>query len=405
MRIAFLKTGQEQGVGRHILSLLSTIRNKGHETLEIDLTQGDIGEKVKELSHFAPQFVLDMNSTGFIVGQQEDGKKVALCDTMGFAHVGMFTDEPLFYFPSLLDAAAANNFLPVVCDLKYADTLRFLGLDRGYFYITPFIDREKMLEPEGDKDFPVSFLGPVIHPDLVAQSVLQNLKEEFAPLFFEVGDFLFRNPEAHLLYAFDYIFSMFNPTLQESFLRWRQENPQNFLKFLKDVSVYATSKKRWYILSFLEGIGVRIIGGVQGELPEGHQEIEVSSWEELLRVYDRSMLSILVYPHTVPTGIGFSPLEACYMQTAVMVDYRATLPGFLLPDQEVITFLPLDRAEIEEKVLYYLDNPQDALEIAQRGRRKIIEKFSYEDRAEFLLGLFENLLKQAVDVSGSRDAG
>ncbi len=392
-------------MGRHILSLLSVMKNKGHEILEVDLTQGDVMEKVRELSDFAPQFVMDINATGFIVGQQEDGKKVAICDAMGFAHVSVFTDEPLFYFPSLLDASGSNNFLPIVCDLKYAESLKFLGLDRGYFYITPFVDREKMLEPTGDKDIQLSFLGPVIHPDLVAQSVLQNLKEEFAPLFFEVGDFLFRNPEAHVLYAFEYIFSMFNPTLQESFLKWRQENPQDFLKFLNDISVYATSKKRWYVLSFLEGVDVKVIGGVQGELPEGHEQVEISSGEELLKIYDRSTLSLLVYPHTVPTGIGFSPLEACYMGTAVMLDYRATLPGFLLPDQEVITFLPLDRAEIEEKILYYLDNPQDAMEIAQRGRQKVIERFSYEDRAEFLVGLFENLLKQAVDVSGSGDAG
>ena len=404
MRIAFLKTGQEEGVGRHILRLLKFFRERGNDTLEISLLNGDIREKVQELTDFSPHFVMDINATGFIVGVQED-KKVPVCDAFGFAHVSVFTDEPLLYFPSLLDASTANNFLPIVCDLKYADTLRFLGSDKGYFYITPFIDGENMLDIQEEKEFDVSFLGPVIHPDLIAQSVLQNLKESYVPLFFEVGDFLFRNPEAHLLFAFDYIFSMFNPTLQEEFNKWRQENPQDFLKLLNDISAYATAKKRWYVLSFLEGIDVKVIGSVQGELPEGHEQIEVSTAQDLLKAYGKSRLCILTYPHTVPTGIGFSPLEACYMGCGVMVDYRATLPGFLVPGQEVITFLPIDRADIEEKVLYYLDNEKELREIVQRGREKVIEKFSYEDRAEFLLGLFENLLKQSAYVSGSGDSG
>ncbi len=404
MKLAFLKTGQEEGVGRHILALLKAFRERGHDVLEVDLREGDIKSKVESLSNFGPQFVIDINSTGFIVGQKENGEKVPLCDAMGFAHVSVFTDEPLFYFSSTVDATKANNFLPIVCDLKYADTLRFLGNEKGYFYITPFIDRDQMIQPTGKKEIDVIFLGPVVDPDIVLQKVLENIKYEFSSLFFEVGEFLFRNPEAHLLYAFDYIFSMFNQTLQEELLKWRQENPEEFLRFLNDISSYATAKKRWYIIKFLDGLEVKIIGKVEGELPEGHEEILVNNTQELLSLYGKSKLSILVYPYNVPTGIGFSPLEACYMGSALMVDYRATLPGFLLPGQEVITFLPIDRADIEEKILYYLDNTKELEEIALNGQQKVIQKFSYEDRAEFIIGLFEDILQQSIDASRDRNS-
>ncbi len=405
MKIAFLKTGQEEGVGRHILALLKAFKERGHDVLEVDLREGDIRRNVESLSNFGPQFVMDINSTGFIVGQQENGEKVPLCDAMGFAHVSIFTDEPLFYFSSIIDATRANNFLPIVCDLKYADTLRFLGNDKGYFYITPFIDKAQMVPTTKEKEINVAFLGPVIDPDIVAQSILRSIKEKFAPLFFEVGDFLFRNPEAHLLYAFDYIFSMFNQTLQEELLKWRQENPEEFLRFLNDISAYATAKKRWYIINFLDGLEVKIIGKVEGELPEGHEEILVNNVQDLLNVYSRSRLSILVYPHNVPTGIGFSPLEACYMGSAAMVDYRATLPGFLLPGQEIITFLPIDRADIEEKILYYLDNTKELEEIASNGQQKVMQRYTYEDRAEFIIGLFEDILQQSVNASRDRNSG
>jgi len=93
--------------------------------------------------------------------------------------------------------------------------------------------------------------------------------------------------------------------------------------------------------------------------------------------------------------VGFSPLEVACMGCALMVDYRATLPGFFVPEEEVITYLPLDRAEIEEKVLFYLDNPEKALEIGARARQKVFERYTFEDRADFLYELFSNILANA----------
>ncbi|MCS7308562.1 MAG: glycosyltransferase family 1 protein, partial [Aquificaceae bacterium] len=174
-------------------------------------------------------------------------ERLPISDAFGFVHVSLFTDEPLFHFPVLLDLQRSNNFLPVVTDIKYADSLRFLGHERGTFYITPFVYPEIMPQPQEEKDIELVFLGPVVDPDILARDVLKNLKENFVPYFFELGEFLFRNPEAHILYASEYIISMFNPSFQEEFNKWRQENTQEYLRFLNDALLYATARKRWYI--------------------------------------------------------------------------------------------------------------------------------------------------------------
>jgi spore maturation protein CgeB len=114
-----------------------------------------------------------------------------------------------------------------------------------------------------------------------------------------------------------------------------------------------------------------------------------------LELLGKSQLVITSYPHSVPTGVGFSPLEIACMGCALMVDYRATLPGFFAPEEEVITYLPLDRAEIEEKVLFYLENSEKALEIGARARQKVLERYTFEDRADFLYELFSNILTNA----------
>ncbi len=394
MKIAFLKTGNETGVNRHILALLKYFQNKGAQVREFDLTQGDIQQTVNEILEFSPAFSLDINSTGVIVGQQEQSK-VPLCDAFGFVHVSVFTDEPLLYFPSLLDIRQANNFLPVVCDLKYVDSLKALGINKGLFYITPFVDVDFMKKPHGEKDMEVVFLGPVSDPQILARQAISGLKDQLIPFFFEVGEFMFRNPEIPVLVASEYVLSMFHQNFQEEINKWRNEKPEEYLRFLNDVSIYATSKKRWYILSFLEGIDLKILGEYQGELKEGHESIQISSYDEFLDVLDRTYMVIMSFPYSVPSGIGFSPLEVSFMGCAPVIDYRMTLQGFLTPGNECIAYMPLDRADIEEKILYYLEHLDEALTIGQSARQKVLEKFTPEDRGEFLLGIFEQILEQA----------
>jgi glycosyltransferase involved in cell wall biosynthesis len=394
MKLAFLKTGNEQGVNRHILALLDYFRSKGVEVREFELDQEDLQRTINEILEFSPTFSMDINSTGMIVGQQEQNK-VPMCDAFGFVHVSIFTDDPLLYFPILLDIRHANNFLPVVCDLKYADSLKLLGINKGLFYITPFLDQKSMKYPSGEKDIQAVFVGPVVDPQIIAHQVVDTLPQYAVALFFEVSEFMFRNPEVPVFVASEYILSMFQQSFQEQIDEWRKEKPEEYLRFLNDVSIYATFKKRWYILSFLEGINLKILGGFQGELMEGHELIDTDSHEDFLEVFDRSYMAVLSYPFNMPSGIGFTPLEAGFMGCAPVIDYRMTLPGFLTPGSECIAYLPLDRADIEEKLLYYLEHLDEALLIGQSLRNKVLEKFSPEDRGEFLLGVFEQILNQA----------
>ena len=394
MKLAFLRTGNEKGVNRHILSLLDYFKSKGVEVREFELNQEDIQRTINDILEFSPTFLMDINSTGMIVGQQEQ-KKVPMCDAFGFVHVSIFTDDPLLYFPILLEIREANNFLPVVCDLKYVDSLKLLGINKGIFYITPFVDQRYMKQSKGEKDIQIIFVGPVVDPQIIANQVAEILPQYAVPLFFEVGEFMFRNPEVPAFVASEYILSMFQQSIQEQIEQWKREKPEEYLRFLNDVSIYATFRKRWYILSFLEGINLKILGDFQGELMEGHEVLQTSSYEDFLEAFDRSYMAVLSFPFNLPSGIGFTPLEVGFMGCAPVIDYRMTLPGFLTPGTECITYLPLDRADIEEKVLYYLDHLDEALSIGQALRNKVLEKFSPDDRGEFLLNVFEQIIQQA----------
>jgi len=335
---------------------------------------------------------MDLNATGIIVGEQE-GKKTPLYDIFGFVHFSFFTEEPLLHFPNIR-GLNHRNLVAIVTDIKYADSLRMLGVE-NISYITPFLDFSLFPAPSPERDIEVAFLGPVIDPQIVLNAVQKNLPENIFPLFVEVGEYMFRNPEVNVLTALGYILGIFNPQFQEEFNEWKQKDEFAFFRFLNDAAIYATMRKRWYMVNFLEGINLKIIGDYQGELKEDHEHIPVEAYEELYGIYGRTNLTVMSFPHTVPTGIGFAPLEVSAMGSAGLVDFRGTLSGFLKPGEEILAYMPLDRADIEEKILYYLENPQEVREVGERARDAVIDRYRVDDRGEFVISMMRDIIAHA----------
>ena len=392
MRLAFLKVGEPQGSLKHVKVLIDYLKERGVEFKEIELDPGNVQKTVEELQEFRPAFTMDLNATGIIVGEQE-GKKTPLYDIFGFVHFSFFTEDPLLHFPNLF-GLQHRNLIALVTDIKYADSLRMLGVE-NISYLTPFLDFSVFPQAPEERDIDIAFLGPVIDPQIIVNSVQKSLPENIFPLFIETGEYMFRNPEVNAVTALNYVLGLFNPQVQQEFSDWRQKNEEAFLRLLNDTAIYATMRKRWYLVNFLDGINLKIVGEFQGELKEDHENIKVNSYEELLDIYGRSYITVMSFPHTVPSGIGFTPLEVSAMGSAPMIDYRGTLPGFLTPGEEVIPYMPLDRADIEEKVLYYLDNLEEAKEIGEKAKNAVIERYRVDDRGEFLFNMMKDIVSQA----------
>ncbi|RLJ70206.1 glycosyl transferase family 1 [Hydrogenivirga caldilitoris] len=393
MKLAFFKVGELQGNLRHLKVLLEYLKGRGVELKEIELDPQNVQKAVEELQEFKPAFTMDVNATGIVIGEQ-DGKKIPIYDLFGFVHLSFFTEDPLLHFPNLYGVDSHRNLVALVTDIKYADSLKFLGVE-NISYITPFLDFSLFPQPSLERDIEIAFLGPVIAPEIVVNSVRRNLPDNIFPLFIETGEFMFRNPEVHVLTALNHILSIFNPQFQQEFMDWRQKNEEAFLRLLNDISIYATMRKRWYLINFLEGVNLKVIGEFQGELKEDHEHVKVNSFEELLDIYGRTNITVLSFPHTVPSGIGFTPLEVSAMGSAPMLDFRGTLPGFLVPEEEAIAYMPLDRADIEEKLLYYLENPEEARGIGERARNAVVNRYRVDDRGEFIYGLMKDIIAQA----------
>ena len=395
MKIAVVKTDREEWVRVHIDSLFGLLKDKGAEVQEFFLDPQNVQKFVEELLAFGPMFVIDINGKGALVGD-DNGKKVLYSDMFGFLHVSLFVDDPLMYFPALLPLRGAKNFLPVVFDLKYADSLRFLGF-QNVSYIVPFVDPAYFggtLKIEKTNN--LIFAGPVVDPARIEEDISKVVDQATFSFFREVGQFMFRNPEINVITAVEYILPFFNPEFQAKFMEWREKSPEEFLKLLNDITLYASSLKRWYLVSFLEGMDLKIVGEFVGELKENHEVIKPENHQELIKIYASAYLCLLSIPYNVPSGIGFTTLEVGASGTVPMVDYRAVIPSMFVPDREIITYTPLDRAEIEEKIIYFLDHPGELIDMGESCRKKVVSQYGPDTRAEFLYEMFDNILKTSV---------
>ena len=68
-----------------------------------------------------------------------------------------------------------------------------------------------------------------------------------------------------------------------------------------------------------------------------------------------------------------------------MVDERTLLPEAFEIGREIITFNSF--SDLTEKIQYYLEHPQERVEIAQRARARVMRDHTYDKRIEQMLSV------------------
>jgi hypothetical protein len=61
-----------------------------------------------------------------------------------------------------------------------------------------------------------------------------------------------------------------------------------------------------------------------------------------------------------------------------------------------VAYTPLDRLEIEEKLLFFLENEDQAMEIAKNGRSKVESSFTETQRAQFVADIIKQIYEQSI---------
>ncbi|HIC09395.1 MAG TPA: glycosyltransferase family 1 protein [Aquificales bacterium] len=403
IKVALILSGLEAFGDTHIVeSLKEYLPSYGFELKIFRIDSQNVAKTVKEIEEYRPHFTADFNTKGIIWGEREK-EKYPLHALMGTVHLTIVTEDPLIHAPNLLELRKSPNTVFLITDLRYGEFLGSLGFPNIY-YFTPCVNF-RLIPPKGEKELPVVFVGNAVDPAVVVDSWNQTMDAAFRDFGVEVGEFCFRNPEVAPLYAVEYLLPLMNPQFQETFNKFRQEKPESYFVWLAQVGYYASARRNWYILNFLEGVDITVVGRVEGVLPEGFEVAEIHSFEDRLSYINRAKLALTAFPANVPSGIGFTPLEIAACETALMINFRYTLPSFFKPNEEVIAYNSLDRMDIEEKLLFYLENEEDRKLIAERGYKAVKERFTCRDRVEFVANLLKSVYEQIEEQKKHTEGG
>ncbi|AEF19161.1 MULTISPECIES: glycosyltransferase [unclassified Hydrogenobaculum] len=395
MKGIFVRTPGLSYNAHYVERMAQKLNQFGIEIIFYDIDYNNIDAYVNFLQEQRPFFVMDVNGSALVYGES-NGNRVSLCDAFGFLHISVFTEDPMLYYPALFNGRESRNFIQMITDMKHADFLRSIGYQNIYF-LAPFVSEELLQRPiTQEKEIKVLFPGPIVDPNIIVQESAKIFPEEVMPVFVEVGEFMRRNPEVDVIFAVEYMLPFFNYEIQEKFLKWRNESPEAYINFLVNVGLYNTARKRLFVISFLEGIDIKILGDSQVPLKEGQEVISAETQEDVLNIYANSMITFLSFPSIVPSGIGFTPIEVISQGSCAFIDYRASLPGFFIPDQEIVAYTPLDRLEIEEKLIFFLENEDQAMEIAKNGRSKVESSFTETQRAQFVADIIKQIYEQSI---------
>jgi len=394
IRVALILSGFESFGDFHIIeSLKEYLPDDRFEFKTFSVDPQNPAKTVKEIEEYLPLFTMDFNTKGTIWGEK-DNEKRPLQDILGTLHFTIFTEDPLFFGDNVLNLRKSTNTVFLITDLRYGQFLGSLGFPNIY-YFTPCVNLRLITKVE-EKDINLTFVGDAVDPNFIVEAWSQQMDPAIRDFGIEVGEFCFRNPEISPLFAVDYILPLMNPQFQETFNKFRQDNPNLYFAWLSQVSLYTTARRNWFILSFLEGTELTIVGNVQGNLPEGFTVAEINTFEDRFNYIGRSKLALTTFPAFVPSGIGFTPIEVAASETALMINFRSTLPSFFKPQEEVIVFNPLDRMDIEEKLLFYLENEEDRKLIAEKAFKTVQEKFTCQDRVQFFKDLMKGAYEQII---------
>lgn len=118
--------------------------------------------------------------------------------------------------------------------------------------------------------------------------------------------------------------------------------------------------------------------------------------EEAVKIFNASRINLNL--HSSPYHLGINP-AGDYLNPRVfdlaaagafqLVDFRAQLPEFFVPEKEVATFASL--AEAREQIDYFLAHEDERRQVAQNSRERALRDHTYQVRLAEALEVLEDL--------------
>ncbi len=393
-RVVFIKTPDPRGFTDYIIDGISkAVSSKDFEIKVINADETNLQQIAQEIMDFKPLFTFDINLNGVLFAEKDNVRK-PFFDILGNIHISWFIEDPLIHFVKLKSVLNSNQVLFLTVDVEHTQWLA--GMGKNVAYMLPGINPSYFKPPVWEREFDITFIGPVIDPSLFEQQWQSQMDETLYFFSVELGRLLYRNPDMPVRFAAGFLASQFNPKIQEALFKFQQEKDEEYTNLLMQAGSYAMHLRRWKILESIEDIDIHVLGPVEGETPDNVIVYpDISNIQEIIRFLEKTKIALLSQPTFLPTSFGFTVFNSVAAGAMTMVEDRFAARTILTEDKDIVTYHPIDPVEIEGKIMYYLqDAPYEREEIAKSGREKVLKEHTLLNRGEFLSNMMKDIINK-----------
>ena len=143
-------------------------------------------------------------------------------------------------------------------------------------------------------------------------------------------------------------------------------------------------RRRWYGQSIFTNSDTR-------NLPNAIIRGYADYYTDMPQIFHKSAINLNITHRAIKSGISLRALDVMGAGGFLISNYQPELCELFVPNEEFVCYY--DMLDLQEKVCYYMKNPDERKAIAKRGQEKIERYYTYEIQ---LKKMFEIINKNEI---------
>ncbi len=125
---------------------------------------------------------------------------------------------------------------------------------------------------------------------------------------------------------------------------------------------------------------------------EPHYRYPVFEQDELIKIYNASFSSLNITRAHGKSSLNMRVYEAMACGSLLLTDDKEDARELFEPGQDILIYT--DEQDLRERAEWILNNEESALEIARRGRERVVEEHTYYKRIQQVLPVIKQFIRE-----------
>lgn len=353
----------------------SALKELGHRVDFIDISgdkQLSVSQLREEVITKKPDLVFTVDHAGLIPELLTEAR---------IPFVSWFIDSPFYWAGyETLRRSLSSCCLLFLWDRAYIKPIKEMGFKNVYYLplaTNPGVFKEIALSKEEKERFgcSVSFAGASFSHAL-------SLYEAYCRQ--KIGDPKIKNRLDEIVKAISR-----NPLLDVKGLTGSLSLEEEFIKCLDFAGSSLYRKKA---VEEVADLGLSLYGdNGWKELFKGRSFLKgpIENRGELPKLYNASSINLNITKSQLRTALNMRLFDIAACGGFILTDWREDLEKLFKVEDEMAVYR--NKEELREKVVYYLAHPQEREEMANRAKKKVLERHTFKKRMEKMIKTVESL--------------